>query len=118
MRGTGVGSAYKTPSTVIPHSGKVGDDIAKSQSEVASHVLQDDEAWSKRIDGSGNIGVEVSDIILALPSACMGEWLARIPAGEDVDRFDLRPVNFRYVAKIPNAGMQGFEYPAGCRFDL
>jgi hypothetical protein len=97
---SGVGSAYKTPARIVPHSGNVGEDISKSQSEVSSHVLQDAESRSKRINGESDIGPKVSVVIFSLSITCGRERLARIAAGDDVHRRDRRPVNLRDVAKI------------------
>jgi hypothetical protein len=114
----GVGSAYKTPPRVVPHSGKFGDDITKSQSEVSSHVLQDDDARSKRIDGSGNERPEVSLIAAPFPLPGVTEWLARIPPSEDVNRLNLCPVDEGDVPEVRGDRMMRGEDLACGRFNL
>ena len=115
---SGVGSAYKTPARIVPHSGNVGEDISKSQSEVSSHVLQDAESRSKRINGESNIRPKVSDVIFSLSITCAGERLARIAARQDVNRRNFRPVNLGDVAKVVYSGIVNSQDLARCFVNL
>lgn len=114
----GVGSSYNTPPRVVPHSVKVGEDISKSQREVSSHVLQHDDARSKRIDGSGNERPKMSLIAAPFPLPSMAKWLARITPGEDINRLNLCPVDEGDVAEVRGDRMMGGEDLARGRFNL
>jgi hypothetical protein len=114
----GVGSSYNTPASVIPHFGKVSEDIGKSQSEVSGDVLQDDESRSQRANGVADVGPEVPLIGFAFPLSCMGEGLAGVPAGQYVHRLHLRPVHGGDVAEVGDAGVVGRQHRAGRGVDL
>jgi len=59
------------------------------------------------------MGPQVSLIVLAFPVAGSAEWLAGIPACDDIDRLNLRPVHLCDVAQIWHAGIVGFHDFAG-----
>jgi hypothetical protein len=97
---------------------KVGEDSSKSQREVPSHVLQDDDARSKRINGSGNERPKMSLIAAPFPLPSMAEWLTRVTPGEDINRLNLCPVDMGDVAEVWGDRMMGGEDLACGRFNL
>jgi hypothetical protein len=97
---------------------KVGEDSSKSQREVSSHVLQDDDARSKRINGSGNERPKMSFIAAPFPLPGVAEWLTWVTPGEDIHRLHRRPVDEGDVAEVWGDRMMCGEDLAGGRFNL
>jgi hypothetical protein len=56
----------------------------------------------------------VSGVIGSLSLACVGERLARVAGGEDVDGLDLRPVGRLHVAVARHVGPVVGEDARGC----
>jgi len=104
VRSAGVGCSYKTPSEVVPQSGKRSNDSGTAESKDACDVLQDDDSGSKNADGVGDIGEDCSLIVFPFPFPGVGEWLAWESGAHDVDRFDLAPVDLRQVAEVWHTG--------------
>jgi hypothetical protein len=50
----------------------------------------------------------MSLIVFSFPVSCMAEWLARVTAGDDVDRLYLVPINLCDVSEVWHAGVMGF----------
>jgi hypothetical protein len=118
MASTDVGSSYNQPSRVIPQSGKAGNDGWSSERKVACDILQEHEAGSKCANGIADVRPKVSVIVFAFSFSGLRERLARIASGEDVDRFDGRPVDACEVAEIANAGQALGEHGERVLVDL
>jgi len=105
VRRSGVRSSYKTPSAeVVPQSGKRSNDSGAAESKEPCDVLQHDDSGSKNANAVGDVGEDCSVIIFSFSFPGMGEWLAWEPGAQDVDRFDLVPVDHGQVAEVRHTG--------------
>ena len=67
-------------------------------------VLEDAQPGAHRGDRLSDVGPEVSVVPNACTFAGVGERLARVPAGQDVDGLHLRPVHLGDVAQVGDVG--------------
>ena len=61
---------------------------------------------------------KMSGVVLPCSYAGEAEWLAGIPAADEVNGFNVAPVDCCDVAKVGNIGPVLREYPAGVRIDF
>jgi len=85
---------------------------------VSVHILKDGDHWAKGDDGVADIGPEVSLIVGAFPLSSVGERLAGIAAGQDVDEGDGRPVHGGDIADVGHTEVASGQHRAGVLVDL
>jgi len=110
MRRSGFFSRYNTCPSHITQSGKRCNDSGAAESKEPCDVLQDDDSGSKNANTVGDVGEDCSLIVRAFPLPCMGERLAWKPGAQDVDRFDLVPVDRGQVAEVRHTGPMMVEH--------
>lgn len=92
---------------------EVSHHLVEAQGEVSSDVLEYGEGGAKNGQRVADVGPQVALILLPQAPSGLTEWLARIPAGDDVHRFNGRPVDRRDVAQVGDAGVAVGEHLAG-----
>lgn len=73
-----VGCSKQAPSRIEPEVGQVPENLSESEGQVAPHVLEYHEPWTKHAHGISNSRPEMSLIVGSLSSAGGGERLAQL----------------------------------------
>ena len=111
MAGAEVGCLDEHPLDVVAELVEVADDLIEAEGQVPPDVLEHDHWGAKDRDGVADVGPEVPIVILTQSSSGLTERLARVPAGDDVNGLDARPVNGGDIAEVGDAGCPMGEYP-------
>ena len=100
MRGADSGCGVDGPGDVVAEPVEVSEDDVETEVQVVGDVLEGDQWRLESPDGVGDERPDVSVVAGPVPLSCDAEWLARITGGEDVDGFDLPPVDGGDVAEV------------------
>lgn len=132
VRGTNVGRSYTCPPRIPPDFGKVFQDLGESQCEVAAHVFEESDSWSKMLNCIEDMRPEVSFIVCSFAVSGLRKWLARLRIASCKNVYwlaisNLLPVHTGYIAQIGHVWVvvledagRGFIYfcePCGLRFE-
>lgn len=118
VRGANGCSRYAVPFRVVPALGQVPENSSEPQGKVPWHVLQEHEAGSNVANDSEDFGPKMTLVRLSESRAGEAEGLAWVPACEEVERPELRPVEVAYVADAWGAWPVAFEDAGGVLVDL
>lgn len=85
MGSADVSGAEGVPTHRVVELLEVSQHAVEPEGQVPADVLEDAQTGAQNGDGLRDIGPEVAVVVLASTLASLTEWLARIPAREDVD---------------------------------
>ena len=70
----------------VAHADQSAGDFGEAEAEMMGDILEEHEGRFDLADDAGDMRPEMAWILAAEPSACDGEWLARIARSDDVHR--------------------------------
>jgi hypothetical protein len=70
----------------VAHADQSCGDFGEAEAEMMGDILEEDEGRFDFADDAGDMRPEMAWILAAEPSACDGEWLARIARSDDIHR--------------------------------
>ena len=70
----------------VAHADQSAGDFGEAKAEMMGDILEEDEGRFDLADDAGDMRPEMAWILAAEPSACDGEWLARIARSDDIHR--------------------------------
>ena len=118
MAGADVGCSDQDPLDVVAELVQVARHLVEAEAQVAADILEQHEGGAQNGQRVGHIGPEVALVLLAQASASLTERLTRVPAREDVDARDGRPVNGGNVAQVGGVRVAVGEHLAGALVDV
>ena len=95
-----VSGAQHVPAHRVAELVQIAQHLIEPEGQVASDVLEDAQARTQDGDRLSDVRPQVPLVVRPCSLASVAERLARIAAGEHVDRLDLRPVHGRDVAEV------------------
>ena len=70
----------------VAHADQAAGDLGEAEAEMMGDIFKEDERRFNLGDDAGDMRPEMAWILAAEPSACDGEWLARIARSDDIHR--------------------------------
>lgn len=70
----------------VAHADQSAGDFGEAEAEMVGDIFKEDERRFNLGDDAGDMRPEMAWILAAEPSACDGEWLARIARSDDIHR--------------------------------
>ncbi len=98
-----ISSAHGHPAHFIVQISQIAQHVIETEREVSTHVLKHAPFGAHDSQRVCDVGPEMAVVVLPSPAPRMTKRLARVPAGDDVDGFGLRPVDGRDVAQVGDA---------------